>query len=169
MYCSESLNGNSSMILCILLGTTWYTFIKFSSLNSVVSCGPWYSLRWWWSNVYLQRVWVWHKGSEALSHQALTLTLGLCSLDGLAQTIVTRWTGGVSGVGWMVCVTGGGERGEKGAIIHVEYHQVSLSVRCMLVPNKKICSDELNLREKILHKHVLNRHNVTFCNIKTVL
>jgi hypothetical protein len=40
--------------------------------------------------------------------------------------------------GWVdgMC-DGGGERGEKGAIIHVEYHQVSLSVRCMLVPNSK--------------------------------
>ena len=34
---------------------------------------------------------------------------------------VNGWVGGwVGGVGWMVCVIGGGERGEKGAIIHVD-------------------------------------------------
>ena len=45
------------MILHIILGLAWYSFIKFVSLYSVANCGPKYSLRWWWwGDVYLQRV-----------------------------------------------------------------------------------------------------------------
>ena len=36
MYWGESLYCNSSMILCILLGVALCSFIKFSSLNSVL-------------------------------------------------------------------------------------------------------------------------------------
>jgi len=43
------------MILCIVLGTAWYSFIKISCLNSLAICGPLCILMRWWSDVYLQR------------------------------------------------------------------------------------------------------------------
>jgi hypothetical protein len=43
------------MILCIVLGVAWYSFIKSCCLNSVANCGPRCGSRWW-SDVYLLSV-----------------------------------------------------------------------------------------------------------------
>jgi len=53
---------------------------------------------------------------------------------------VDGWVGGIYERG-----EGRGKRREKGAILHVEHHPVSLSVRCMLVPNSKNLYEEFNL------------------------
>jgi hypothetical protein len=63
-------------MLCFILAAAWYLFDSPFSEYMFGNCGPRYSLRWWWSDVYLRRFGVW-----CINKRRILSTTPVCIID----------------------------------------------------------------------------------------